>query len=59
MSEAETTYKSGLYIPCFSKEIKNEKLDFMHGFQPNEKTENITDTLFSSFVTIRGKVPEK
>lgn len=59
MSETQTTYKSGLYLPCFSKEIQNEKLDFMHGFQPNENSENVTDTVFSSFVTIRGKVPEK
>ncbi len=60
MEETEAKAKSGLYLPWFTKSIKNEKLDFMHGFQVDlEEGNSITDTVFNSEISIRGKAPGK
>ncbi|CAI2383051.1 unnamed protein product [Moneuplotes crassus] len=60
MSETETSYSHGLYLPCFKKVIQNEKLDFMHGFQVDqENNASITDTVFNSEIAIHGRIPKK
>jgi len=60
MEEIDMSISSGLYLPCFKRTIQNEKLDFMHGFSVDqEEKTSITDTVFSSEISIQGMAPKK
>jgi hypothetical protein len=56
MKESEKEYPSGLYLPWFSKSIKNEKLSSLHGLPISENGNlKINDSLYSMDVTISGQ----
>ena len=56
MTETNTSVTSGLYIPCFNKQIKDQKLDFMHGLPTNKEGDHfISDTMFNLDVAIKGQ----